>query len=173
MPVCPAHQRNKSRPACLESKVKPKLVGWHPLCSGNIIFCFPSSRGAHKIAPRDGYRIHPHASSRIRRAFTFLLLMMLMMTRTFFASLWLFNIAACTAALNANKNSGFTTYNDRWRAFEVVTQGDQVGTYTFPGQLDGIGVSVAIGVAVCYFINMNIRILRISIAALLHTGVPP
>jgi hypothetical protein len=54
-----------------------------------------------------------------------------------------------------------------------VTQGDQVGTYTFPGQLDGIGVSVAIGVAVCYFINMNIRILRISIAALLHTGVPP
>lgn len=46
-----------------------------------------------------------------------------------------------------------------------------MGTYTFPGQLDGIGVSVAIGVAVCYFIN--VRILWISIAALLRTGVPP
>ena len=99
------------------------------------------------------------------------LLPMLMMTRIFLASLWLFNIATRTAALNANKNSGFTTYNDRWRAFEVVTQGDQVGTYTFPGQLDGIGVSVAKGVAVCYFIN--VRILWISIAALLRTGVPP
>lgn len=98
-----------------------------------------------------------------------------MMTRIFFASLWLFNIAARTAALNANKNSGFTTYNDRWRAFEVVTQGDQVGTYTFPGQLDGIGVSVAIGVAVyviyqclnltdfdCCFANVQAYLLNIT-----------
>ena len=90
------------------------------------------------------------------RRFTFPLLMMIMMTmtRTFFASWLLLYSAARTTALNANKISGFTTYNDRWRAFEAVTQGDQVGSYTFPGQLDGIGVSVAIGVAVCYLINV-------------------
>ena len=43
-------------------------------------------------------------------------------------------------ALNGNGRQSFSTYNG-WKAFEVVTQGDSLNGYKFPGQMDGIGVS--------------------------------
>ncbi len=38
-----------------------------------------------------------------------------------------------------------------WKSFEVVTQGDKLGGYTVPGQMDGIGVSCLVFRIVCYF----------------------
>lgn len=44
-------------------------------------------------------------------------------------------------ALNGNGRQQFNTY-DGWKAFEVVTQGDSLGGFKVPGQMDGIGVSL-------------------------------
>lgn len=59
------------------------------------------------------------------------------------------------AALNGNGRQAFTTY-DGWKAFEVVTQGDKLGGFELPGNLDGIGVSLF--VAACPSVLASIMV---------------
>jgi hypothetical protein len=44
------------------------------------------------------------------------------------------------SALNGNGRQGFQTYGG-WKAFELVTQGDNLGGFKLPGNMDGIDVS--------------------------------
>ncbi|KAL3764667.1 hypothetical protein ACHAW5_000298 [Stephanodiscus triporus] len=60
--------------------------------------------------------------------------------RTLFTGWWLHSgwVAPTTALNGINRQTAFNSYPN-WRSFEVVTQGDQIGGYTLPGQFDGIG----------------------------------
>jgi hypothetical protein len=44
-------------------------------------------------------------------------------------------------ALNGDPSKTSLNTYAGWKSFEVVTQGDKLGGYTVPGQMDGIGVS--------------------------------
>jgi hypothetical protein len=52
-----------------------------------------------------------------------------------------FLILPTACALNGNGQQSFETY-DGWKAFELVTQGDTLGGFEMPGNMDGIGVSL-------------------------------
>jgi hypothetical protein len=51
-------------------------------------------------------------------------------------------LLSMASALNGNGKQAFQTY-DGWKAFELVTQGDELDGFVMPGNMDGIGVSLA------------------------------
>eukprot|EP00970_Alexandrium_tamarense_P016534 scaffold6744_cov103-Alexandrium_tamarense.AAC.1 len=64
--------------------------------------------------------------------------------------------ALLSSALALNGDPSKTTLNTYagWKSFEVVTQGDALGGYTLPGQMDGIGAYLMDGgTAIRVFVN--------------------